>query len=159
MVQLKRCTKCGQEKPVDQFYKRALSPDGLTYECRPCKKVMDQEYYLRNAEACRERTRETRRKKPWYPRESWLKHNYGLTKEAFLALLVGQDNRCAVCRDVILDAPRKAGVMAACVDHDHETGVVRGLLCSRCNVGLGQFLDSPARLKAAAVYLEAAHGE
>lgn len=74
---------------------------------------------------------------------------YGVTPEQYQALLDAQDDRCAVCRS---DAwPGKDN--RPHVDHDHATGAVRGLLCGRCNTGLGQFQDDPALLRAAVDYL------
>ncbi len=60
-----------------------------------------------------------------------------------------QEGRCAICQG----APVAPGEVL-CLDHDHATGQIRGLLCRRCNAGLGYFLDQPGRLTAAAAYLE-----
>lgn len=76
-----------------------------------------------------------------------LKTEYGITKADFDRMLLEQSNKCKIC--VSTDwGPRGPNV-----DHDHATGVVRGLLCIRCNVGLGVFLDSPKLLEAARAYL------
>jgi hypothetical protein len=74
---------------------------------------------------------------------------YGITVEQRDALLVSQGGVCAICR----------GDNSYCkhnwsIDHCHETGKVRGILCGRCNTGLGQFKDSVETLLAAARYLE-----
>jgi len=71
---------------------------------------------------------------------------YGLTPEQYQALLEKQGGRCALCNE-----PFGRRVY---IDHDHVTGVVRGLLHLKCNVGLGHFQDNPALLRAAAEYLE-----
>lgn len=64
--------------------------------------------------------------------------------EKFEAMLVEQDGHCAIC---------ERETEKLCIDHDHATGIVRGLLCVTCNTGLGKFKDDPERLRAAAVYL------
>jgi hypothetical protein len=73
-----------------------------------------------------------------------LKRRYGITAQDADALLAQQGGLCAICRA----AP------AAHVDHDHETGAVRALLCFNCNGGLGQFRDDPLLLQLAAAYVE-----
>jgi len=75
---------------------------------------------------------------------------YRLTPERHAEMLTAQAGCCAVCRR---PAEESTGKVLA-VDHSHETGEVRGLLCSHCNRGLGHFLDSPDLLRAAATYLE-----
>lgn len=84
-----------------------------------------------------------------YNQERRLLINFGLTWDEYDFLLASQDYRCAICRG----KPRKHSLS---VDHDHKTGEIRGLLCSRCNHRLlGSANDDPARLRAAADYLEA----
>lgn len=68
-------------------------------------------------------------------RRRWIKYNYGLSFEAFETMLLGQKNKCAICRKPF-DEP-----LSASVDHCHETGRVRGLLCRLCNLALGHIQD------------------
>lgn len=63
-----------------------------------------------------------------------------------------QGGECAIC-DAEIPAVSEDRYLSACVDHDHKTGKVRGLLCWDCNVGLGKFLDNPDLLVSAAEYL------
>lgn len=72
---------------------------------------------------------------------------YGLTQEQFAVMLKKQGSRCGVCRKSIKPAHR--GKDAACIDHCHKSGKVRGLLCFNCNCGIGQFKDKPALLRKA----------
>jgi hypothetical protein len=71
---------------------------------------------------------------------------YALTAEQHAELLAGQDGKCAICR--------AEDSRALSVDHEHGTGVVRGLLCRRCNLGLGCFGDDPYLLTLAIDYLK-----
>jgi hypothetical protein len=75
-------------------------------------------------------------------RATWLKSKYHMTWDDYESMFITQDSQCAVCsRDPILLAAKK-GQYGAQVDHNHETGEVRGLLCSPCNRALGLLGDS-----------------
>lgn len=90
-----------------------------------------------------------------YGKRYRLRRDYGMTWEEFNALLVAQHGQCAIC-GVLMDPPAKAtkDSVAVTVDHNHDTGKVRGLLCYSCNLALGVFKDSLHRLRAAVAYLE-----
>ena len=76
---------------------------------------------------------------------------YGITLEEYQGMLTKQKGLCSICQEP-LDCGRNTAV-----DHNHSTSVVRGLLCSKCNIGVGQFRDSPDLLRRAAAYLETAN--
>ena len=78
-----------------------------------------------------------------------LKGTYGITAKQFYILLEAQDGKCAICRMQF----SRWGRNIPNIDHDHITGRVRGLLCRKCNTGLGFFKDNPDFLKMAAHYL------
>lgn len=77
---------------------------------------------------------------------------YGLTVDQFNILLEVQKGRCAICRVELQSTGRSKGT-AAHVDHDHGSGRVRGILCHRCNAGIGLLGDDPDRVRAACEYL------
>lgn len=76
---------------------------------------------------------------------------YGITDDQYQAMVEVQEGLCAICAQP--PTPVKGRTLRLHIDHDHDTGEVRGLLCGLCNQGLGQFKDDPARLVAAADYL------
>lgn len=78
--------------------------------------------------------------------------NVGLAVIDYEKMLIAQDNKCAICRCEETRVLREK-VMRLCIDHDHKTGRIRGLLCHNCNSGLGKFGDSPDLLTLAAIYL------
>lgn len=89
----------------------------------------------------------------WYKQYS-LKRSFGadFTFEQYAEMAEAQDNKCAICQQAETEMQR--GVLKAlCVDHDHTTGKVRGLLCTACNTGLGKFRDDPLILASAIAYL------
>lgn len=77
------------------------------------------------------------------------KRKYGLTAAEISDILKSQGDLCAICA-----TPKPGGRGTWHLDHDHETGRARGLLCAACNQGLGRFEDNAKRLRAAANYLE-----
>jgi hypothetical protein len=91
-----------------------------------------------------------RLEKPQVERDWYLRTEYGITLTQYETLLEKQGGGCAICG-------RKEKCL--CVDHDHATGRVRGLLCGSCNNGLGRFKDDPKRLRRAANYLESEESE
>ena len=88
-----------------------------------------------------------------YARSYQLRSRYGMTETEHDARLAAQGGVCAICRK----PPNPNGRGAASrlhVDHDHETGRNRDLICNGCNRGIGYFFDDPALLRAAAEYIE-----
>ena len=81
------------------------------------------------------------REKQWWKRGV----DKTFTYQKYLDLIEAQGDRCAIC---------KCKFKIKCIDHDHKTGAVRGVLCSRCNRGLGLFNDNYERVQAAADYLK-----
>lgn len=129
---VKICTRCRQPKAGKFFNKRLRSTDGLTARCKIClnEYQQDNKSYTRKMKAD-------------------LKRHYKITLEYFYELLAKQNGRCALC---LTDKPGGRGRWH--VDHCHLTGKIRGLLCHKCNVGLGHFDDNLALLEKAATYLK-----
>lgn len=88
-------------------------------------------------------------------RDYMLQYHFGLTSEEYETKLREQGGVCAVCSKPDgqdLHSPNKYKRLS--VDHNHKTGMIRGLLCNDCNRSIGQLQDSPALLRRAAEYLE-----
>ena len=104
-----------------------------------------EEYKSKNAERCG--TEEYKMKARW----SYIMRNYGLSKEDFESMLEEQQNKCAICGFEFHDEGKSTRPH---IDHCHDSGNVRGLLCNNCNTGLGQFKDNPSLLQSAIEYLQ-----
>ena len=85
-------------------------------------------------------------KKSYTDRKSRWKQNYGITEDRFLTMLNEQQGVCAICKK-----PEFKRLLS--VDHCHSTGQIRGLLCSKCNLGIGNLEDSTGSLESAIDYL------
>jgi hypothetical protein len=168
----KTCTKCQQTKEDDAFNKDSRSIDGLAWWCKDCSRAQSKKYRSEHLEERRavERARRTdtdrerarnyyheHRKEykayitahPEVHRRSALKTFYKLTMEEYDKMLIEQDGKCAIC-----ETPQEELKKPLVVDHDHNTGAVRGLLCPNCNHGLGRFKDSLDTVRKAVLYLE-----
>jgi hypothetical protein len=125
----KYCARCAEIKPKGEFGSNRASKDGLTTYCKPCHAVV---------------TRENKIKKYGSERNYLLQYRYGITEDDFERMLAQQGGLCAICR----------AVPGTFVDHSHQTGQVRGVLCFNCNNGLGHFGDNLVLLELAALYLD-----
>ena len=109
-------------------------------------------YYEKNREKALRQQREYhathKDQRREYDKHYQRKRKYGLNAEGFAALLEKQQGRCAICCEILGEGQDTH------VDHNHETGKVRGLLCRECNLGIGILKDSPTLLYKAASYLE-----
>lgn len=130
------------EKPLDEYYTHKRTKDGKGSWCKQC-------LITKTAE----KRKDPVQKELWkeYGRRSTLKHRYGITVDEYDKMMEYQQG-CAICGATECGGRGPNSRLA--VDHDHETGKVRGLLCTNCNNGLGRFKDSPELLQKAITYLE-----
>lgn len=144
----KQCVGCGAVKPLDAFKNRSGSPDGKRNDCRVCSG--ERERVRREKPEAKARilsAQRDRRKRNYDPRiaRHWnLKSKFNIGLPEYEAMLAAQRGVCAICGGV--GDP-------LCVDHCHESGAIRGLLCSGCNTGIGMLGDDPVRVLAAVTYL------
>lgn len=138
----KRCNTCGEVKALEQFVKQSSLPDGYSNLCKLCRRKRDRAAY----------TTEKGRK-------SWLKMKFGLTPEDYLDLLASVDHKCQICGAGEGASKRNGKWTHLSIDHIHETGEIRGILCDSCNPGLGMFKDDPELLEKAAAYLRESGSE
>ena len=123
----KQCSKCEEIKPKSDFHKDKSTKDGLHFWCKPCKKGVRGKHY----------------------RKHHLMNTYGITQDEYDLNLELQDNACKICKT---DASEFTSSLH--VDHCHETGELRGLLCVSCNSALGQFKDDIELLEDAIDYVK-----
>lgn len=116
----------------------------LTEEQRKKNHEATRKWKLKNKDKVREYTKN-------YFRENRYGRGYSMRKEEYNSRLAEQNDACKICRS--LDPGRK--LRRFCIDHDHVTGVIRGLLCHYCNIALGAFKDNPEIMNRAIEYLAA----
>lgn len=159
----KRCTKCGQEKLHSAFYANAAGKDGLRADCKVCVAARRKAWYAEN------RQREIERVKSWQEankdrynekqrryreankdrmRDGYLRRTFGITLADYGRMLGDQNGGCAIC-----GSPEPEG-SSLHVDHDHDTGQVRALLCFQCNNALGLLEEDPERIATLLEYLD-----
>jgi Recombination endonuclease VII len=134
------CTRCG-EADLTKFYCIRGRRKAICKKCDIADKSRQQKA---NPEAYHARMKKWRETNKDYQR----KWTYGLSQEDYDAMIASQNGVCRICGHIPDEGK------AFHVDHCHATGKVRGLLCSRCNTGLGMFRDDPDALRKAADYLE-----
>ena len=130
-METKTCSRCGEEKPVDNFYSNKPA-------CKVC--------------IC-EAQRRRRAARPNYHRANNLKQRYGMSLDEYHSIIANQNFACPICQVEISETLGYKGKRLVVVDHNHDTGEVRGILCSMCNMMLGHARESTDILYKAIVYL------
>lgn len=122
-------------------------------ENRGHRNMYKRKYYAQNKDRINARRKEKYARQRDHFRNQALSSKYGMTSKQYDTLLATQNGVCAICRKPETRMAR-GRLLPLSVDHCHRSGENRGLLCSQCNPGLGNFTDSPKLLRAAAAYLE-----
>jgi hypothetical protein len=130
---LSYCPKCKKTKSLVEFNKDIHTAFKIAIYCRECNKKRSNLRYVNNKDE---------------HRNTQLKSDYKITLNEYNEILIKQEYKCAICGNI------KNGNRRMCVDHNHSTGEIRGLLCSRCNLGIGSFCDDVNLLTNAINYLK-----
>ena len=145
---IKRCPKCCKDKSLNEYSKDKSKADGLCFYCKVCCSKYAKEWRTRDIEASRLKEKEWRNNNRDKVRESRYKWRYGISRSDKNQLLESQGNKCATC-----SRTTPGGIGHWHTDHDHKTGKVRGILCNRCNLVLGNVEDSEELLMNLCSYL------
>lgn len=165
----KTCSRCKESKPTTCFYARSSAADKLQGHCKVCAAAAFKAYRLSNkgkfaiykynarpevkamrADLQRKYKAEEPERVAARKRKAHLKKEFGITSADYEDMLAAQNGVCAIC-GTNSPSPHRVNFY---IDHNHVTGAVRGLLCSKCNAGLGQFQDDVKLLAKAISYLE-----
>jgi hypothetical protein len=141
------CKHCKGEKELSHFYRTKTKWGGISHRCK--------KYHAQYIKFWKNKDKSTFLKKerdkynslsPKVKKNRHLRKTYGITIAQFTDMLERQQNKCAIGEESLTKN-------TAHVDHCHKTGKVRGLLCKKCNLGLGNFNDSMLKLNKAITYL------
>jgi hypothetical protein len=161
-METKTCSKCNVEKPFTDFHKCSLNKAGFKSACKECRNSSERTEYAKNPQPTILRTTEwgknnrgsrikaTRKyqnNNPDSTRNTIYTRKYGITLQEYDLLFTSQNGVCAICGNEQTNKRLS-------VDHNHETGEVRGLLCSKCNHAIGLFKDNIKYMANAIAYLE-----
>lgn len=140
-----KCSVCKLRKPFAAFYRHKAAKSGFGSRCKTCTIAYVQAWVAANPEKAARNKRAAR-----------LLKQYGLSAETYEIMWNVQGGRCVACDQPETRCHKSGTPYSLSVDHDHETGLVRGLLCHGCNVGIGYLRHDPETLERAAAYLRSA---
>lgn len=142
----KRCPKCKNTKKYNEF---SLRKNGYLFSwCRQCHNNHRRARLLDPGVKQKEKAQRDARRaaNPVKADNARLKHRYGITSDQKASLIEQQNKECAICCGLI--------TFSACVDHNHTSGIVRGILCKRCNTAIALFQENTYILRSAIFYLK-----
>lgn len=153
------CNKCKVEKDLSEYGKDKNGLDGYTYLCKECRRAANKAWRAVNKDKVKQMNAKNQDKRKLYyltskgvesSRRVHLKRKFNMTLEEYNVMSEAQNHKCYICGKPEMNNKNKV----LCVDHDHRTGAIRGLLCGLCNKGLGCFLDNQKLLNQAIKYLQ-----
>ncbi len=171
---MKTCSKCKKRKPISKFYKDKTAKNGYRNWCKECRKKYEEIHYQNNKEKIlkqhkkyqenhkkeilqyAKQYRETHKTeiKKWRQTHKkqikikFMLKTYGISLTEYNEILKKQKRLCAICG-------KKFKNSGDChIDHNHKTGKVGGLLCGKCNRGIGMFEENISILENAIKYLK-----
>jgi hypothetical protein len=139
---MKTCRICKVDKPYSEFYHQKRNADGYKTECKTCAYEQHKTYRENGGrEIERANAHKRRAENPDADKNRHYIRKYGISAEQYNELLELQNGVCKLCKqpEHIRSTSASNPVKRLAVDHDHNTGKVRGLLCHNCNVMLGQY--------------------
>jgi hypothetical protein len=143
------CCSCGDWKQIEHFYRSSLSSVGRSSYCKDCERNKAISFRILQPEQYKAIKDRNAAKRKYQQKNRTLTKNYGISLDKYMALLSSQNGGCAICHATESDCGRQL-----CVDHDHASKKIRGLLCGNCNRAIGYLKDSVERIQAAAEYLK-----
>lgn len=152
---MKFCPKCKHSKNLEFFSRDLSTSDGKRSHCKECCSSSYKNYRINNKEKRAIEGKEWRKNNP----DAVINHNFknnlkkfGLTVEIYNNMLKAQNHVCAICEKPEM-TKRNNKIKQLSVDHCHATGKVRGLLCTKCNTGIGLLREDPIIIQKAKDYL------
>jgi len=142
MEETKACSKCKKEKIISEFYSDISNPSGLHSHCKVCKNEASKIWKNNN---------------PYKRKAHNIKTRYGLIYEDFIKMHELQDSKCPGCNEkisIIIGSENPA-----VIDHNHETGDIRSLLCNKCNQVIGLVKEKQTTLENLSNYLRKYNNE
>lgn len=144
----KVCCRCRVEKSSLDFYRHRKDPDRLHHICKRCSIEQSKSVYRKRKDIILDRNKVQRQRDPSRKRHQRWKFKFGLSPDDYNKMLREQNYCCAACGYRPTSTDRVLGV-----DHDHETGQIRALLCNGCNLALGHLKEDAERCLRLATYI------
>ena len=146
MENTKYCSGCDTNKKITEFHIDNSEKDGHRFQCKICRNAKQREYAKNNKDIIKARNaKKAESRRAYYQseagikssRRAHLKQKYNITLEKYEEMLENQNHVCKICGSPEMNNKNKV----LCVDHNHKTEEIRGLLCGLCNAGIGHFKD------------------
>lgn len=133
-MKTKKCKICEQLKSLEDFYSHDSALMGVRPECKKCSLIKMKSWYRQNT---------------YNVRSSKLRSKFGISRAEYEEMAKNQNYRCLICSKHQSELKR-----GLAVDHCHISGQIRGLLCNRCNRGIGMLNDDTNTIENALAYIK-----